>query len=710
MFCYEVIQDVYSSDKPRVKVKEDYRLKRYLIQQGAKKSGHGEVTVRTYKLVCFAFNVLRLVLKKCDDLRTAKNLAGFVPMIGDAIVQAEEEVKMAAFRVLTTIVKVPLKVTSDGTDLYRIATAEAFKSINASSTTTSDISQAALKLVSVVLRDRRDVPVRDIDVDRLLTKLKDDMTQPEHRHVTFNFLRAVMDAKVETAVVYDTLDYVGTVMVTNDDKDTRALARGAYFQFLHEYPQKKSRWRKQLAFIVGNLTYRRDGGRLSILEIIFSLLSKSSHEFVQEIATTCFAPLMLVLANDRVVECKEKAGELIKLIFSKAEKGRVSQFLERLREMVKQSNNPLGFRIAMQTFGFFYESQSMDDSDVDMLQRSILNTLETAEDSDSHWDQIDTALHLTQTLVKTFPETMLSSNSAAIWNAARRCLSYPHHWVKFSAATLASTYFEDFARSNIESNLQGLPLKNSGGLKLNSDDITDLLRRHVRMFKTPGLPQYLADAIVQNLTFLGICAGVNDVFFRGSQDAEDSDQDEDEDQDQDEGEDEEQADQRSALQYLCGRLSVLLRRETSPPRAEGLILKTAAMELLARLTSRLPADILLHCLPAILLPLQHLTDPAIPTPYSTDEVFRTKYAELKTNSSEMMERLKEKIGTKEYTEASLRVSRERRDKRMQRSSKRKIQAVSQPEKFGAQKRKKVERKKERRKEKGMEHKRRRHEY
>jgi U3 small nucleolar RNA-associated protein 20 len=701
IFCYEVIQDVYNSEKPQEKVKDDYRLKKYLIQKGAKRAGErGSTTVYTYKLVRFAFDVLRSVLKKHDNLRTASNLAGFIPILGDAVIQAEEEVKVAAFRLLTTIVKVPLKVASDGTNLYRVATAEATKSISANLSTAADISQGALKLISVVLRDRLDVPVKDTAVDELLTRLKDDLTEPERRHVTFNFLRAVLDSKVETAVVYDTLDYVGTVMVTNPDKDTRDLARGAYFQFLRDYPQKKNRWSKQLAFIVANLKYEQEGGRLSILEVIHLLLSKSSDEFVQEVAATTFVPLIFVLANDESEKCRLAAGEVIKLIFRKADEQRLNTFLTLLRSWIKESNNPSVVRLALQTYGFYYDSHDTDDSDVAMLLDCIHSTIKTTEDSDSDWEQIYAALQLASILVQKFPATLLSLKSKALWSAIRICLSYPHAWVKLSAARLNGTYFADFARTNMESGLESLPLKGSGGLKLRDEDIRDFIRRTAHMFKTPGLTQLLADEIVKNLVFLGRCAGVNDLKWTTSQDAE-SEEDEEED---------DEKEKRTALQYLFGRLSFILRRETSPPRAPALILKTAALKLLELLTSKLTPESLIPSLQTLLLPLSNLTDPSIPIPYSTDDLFKTEYEALRSSSEEIMENLKRKVGTKEYTEALLRVREGVKERRVKRSAKRKVEAVSAPERYGEGKRKKFERKKERRKERGAEHAKRRSEY
>lgn len=699
IFCYEVIQDVYNAGKPQAKVKDDYRLKKYLVQKGAKKSGdRGSTTVYTYKLVRFAFDVLRAVLKKHDNLRTAGNLAGFVPILGDALVQGEEEVKISTFRLLTTIVKVPLKATHNGGNLYKVAASEALRSINTSSSTTSDISQAALKLISVILRDRSDVPVKDSAVDDLLSRLKEDMTDPERRHVTFNFLRAVLDSKVETATVYDTMDYVGTVMVTNDDKDTRDLARGAYFQFLREYPQKKNRWQKQLAFIVANLNYEREGGRLSILEVLHLLLSKSSNEFIQEVSATCFVPLIFVLANDDSEKCRMAAGEIIKEIFRKADKERTATFLNLLRSWIKQEGNPAVQRLAFQSFGFYYEAQDVPlDSDVNELQANIEGALTNSKDTESDWELIYSALQLASTLCDKFPSRLLASGTAEMWASVRTCLTYPHAWVKLSAARLMGTYFTDFARANMETGLATLPLRGSNGLSLNSDDIRDLIRRTAHMFKTPALTELLANEIVKNLNFLGRTAAASSLKWKKPKgdDAQISDD-----------EDDVAADDKkhqTALDYIFGRLSFILRRESSPPRAVVLIPKTSSLQLMQMLIAKLDGSTLAPSLSTILLPLHNLTDPHIPIPYSTDDLFKSGYENLKSECQELMEQLKLKCGTSVYTEQLLKVRQGVKERREQRSSKRKIEAVSAPEKFGKDKIKKVERKKERRKEKGMEH-------
>lgn len=700
IFCYEVIQDFYNDENPTEKKKEDYRLRKYLVQKGASKSGsRGTTTIHTFTLVRFALDVLRSVLKKHDNLRTPANLVGFILIIGDAVIQGEEEVKVAALKLLMTIAKVPFREEHQATNLYRVATVEATKCIAASATTTSDISQVALGFISSVLRSRRDVSVKETTIDQLLTRLKDDITEPSRRHVTFNFLRAVLDSKVETAVVYDILDYTGTVMVTNLDKDTRDLARGTYFQFLRDYPQKKSRWSKQLGFILSNLSYDREGGRLSIMEVIHLLLSKSSSDFVQEIAASCFAPLTLVLANDESEECRAAAGELIKEVFRRADAERMRSFLTMLRKWTRQTGNNAVIRLGLQSYGFYYEAKTQpDDSDLPSLRQCILMALETASSNieDSDWQLIYAALQLAMILCKTFPASMLSADAEPLWVAIRHSLSYPHAWVKLSSARIVSAYFADSARSNSESGLQGLPLQGSHGLKLGGDDISDFLRRTAGMLKTPGLTELLADEIVKNLIFLASCAALNDLKWKNAPHAMAEEVDEDDDI-------EESSTQKTALQYLFARLSFMLRRETTPPRAPGLIPKTASLQVMQALCNRLTPEMLKPALPTILLPLHNLTDPSIPTPFSTDELFKSGYESLKSGSQEIMSSLQQKLGNQTYSKELLVVSKNVKARREQRSTKRKIEKVSEPEKWGRDKVRKGERKKERRKEKGKEY-------
>ncbi|KAG4218898.1 hypothetical protein PC116_g32622, partial [Phytophthora cactorum] len=163
------------------------------------------------------------------------------------------------------------------------------------------------------------------------------------------------------------------------------------------------------------------------------------------------------------------------------------------------------------------------------------------------------------------------------------------------------------------------------------------------------------------------------------------------------------------LHTLFVWLSEILVQET-PPKAGALVPKVAALDIISILTSTQPETTLRPSLNILLTPLHHLTDPSIPTPFSLNEVFKTRYEGLKTKAEETMEILQRKFGNAEYTKELLAVRDRAKSRRESRSKKRKIEAVTQPERFGKWKKGRLEKKVKRRKERGLENRNRRREY
>ncbi|KAI3399269.1 hypothetical protein diail_7433 [Diaporthe ilicicola] len=703
VFCYEVIQEVYNSRKPEVEKKIDPKLKRYLIQRGAKREDRGAASKHTYKLMRFAIDILRSVLKKRENLRSPSNISGFIPVLGDAILSGEEEVKIAAFKLLMVLIKVPSK-TNDLNDLYKVASKDALKCISQAVSTTTDLSQTALKLLAVILRDRREVLIKDAAIDMLLGKLKDDLTEPLYRHVTFNFVRSILDRKIETAAVYDTLDYVGTVMITNDDKNTRDLARGAFFQFLREYPQKKSRWDKQIEFIVANLRYSREGGRISVMEVLHLLLTKSAADFVKEVAATCFFPLVLLLGNDESEKCKLAASELIKEIFRKADPAHLKEFLDRMRAWAKERDNVPVLKLAFHMWRLYFdalEPSQKDKKDVKLLSDSLAAVF--ADEDKEDWELVDAALNLMHSLVDKHPDRILSTDSEDLWAGIFPCMSHERPAVKLNAVKLLARYLTDFA-GNAAAPTKGQSITGTNGQILEQQNIWQIIRLLLGTLRGLEVDEALARESVQILVFLA--------RFLSSAAAEDdgeaSDQEEGEDEDEDDffkdGEEEEEDKKPGTMtmRYVFSRLAEVIRRET-PPRAPALVSKLAAAEALDVLCAQNDAATLEPSIRTILRPLRNLTDASIPMPFSTDELFKTRHEALKTKAQQVMDALQEKLGTAEYTKQLLAVGEEIKGKRLQRSSKRKVEAITAPERWGREKKRKMDSKKNRRKAIGLEY-------
>jgi U3 small nucleolar RNA-associated protein 20 len=701
VFCYEIIKEVHQSQRPQAEQKIDPRVKKYLLQKGAKKNDRGTTTKHTYKIVRFAFDILRSVFKKYDSLRTTANIVGLIPIIGDAIIGNEDEVKMSAFRLLGVIVKVPFTPEEEG-GVYKVAVREATKSLSNSTSTTTDLSQAALKMLAVVLRDKKDVVIRDAAVDVLLGKLKDDLTEPLYRHVTFNFLRAVLDRRVETATVYDTMDHVGTVMITNDDKDTRDLARGAFFQFIREYPQTKARWTKQLDFVVANLKYKREGGRLSVMEMIHLLLRKSSEEFVQEVVGMCFIPLFMVLANDDSEKCRLAAGQLLKEMFAAADKQQTRKFLALLRSWLSKDDNPAILTITLVVFDYYFESSgdaSKNTKDYKLVLDQVKKIIESEPIEDVDAQLLLRAIGLIRTMMQIFPDEVLSQAGLPLLENGARCLKHKDPAVKLAAMQLITAFLGDFAKEGSRKSSGTVLMTGAHGLELDLDRVSTLVRVALGVLNSQDIEEPLAAEAGQALIFLA--PRLPDGEAATEEAEEDADADADVEGEEDEAE--KQNARQMNLQKVFTKLSTILRKEISP-RSIAINGKTTAMEVFETICRRASIDRLRPAFKTILTPLQNLTDPSIRPPYSLDEVFKTKHEALKTRAQIMMDAMQKKFGTADYSRQLLEIREEVRERRQQRSSKRKIEAIAQPEKYGRDKRKKFEREKERRKIRGKEQK------
>ncbi|KAJ5662713.1 hypothetical protein N7462_011639 [Penicillium macrosclerotiorum] len=713
VFCYEVIKESYqdnvSTDKNTHRKSEIEE--RFLVRlQGAKRGEkRGTTSSHVYKLTRFALDVMRAVLNKFGSLLTAGNLSGFLPIIGDALVQAHEEVKTSSMRLLSTIIKLPLPEIDSNSHVYFT---EAVKMIKESPSTNSEAAQASLKLISAILRERKSTKLRDGHLAYLLQRLASDIEEPDRQGVTFNFIRAVMSRKFIVPEMYELVDQIAKMMVTNQTRSARDLARGTYIHFLIEYPQAKSRWSKQLGFLAKNLEYKHQEGRQSVLEAVHLLLSKTGPELAQDIISTFFLPVVLSMANDESSECREMAGALLSQLYSRADREQMKTILIPIHTWLEQTDNMALGSIGLQAMRIFFEAEETEKDKEGRFVVGILPDLMQSvldDQEDGNWETLYFALQLFTKLCKTVPTLALSLECAPIWAAIQESLFFPHAWVKTCAANLVGMWLADVAKTNAAAGYVSIPLKGSSGLVLDKEAMLKLLRASLRSLRTPGISEELAMQSVRNLVFLGRCCAQNGLEFQKT-DAEDADSEPEDEEDTGSvinDEDESAASgirsTKSAIRYIFWQISSLLRREVISTRADALIPKTASIALLGSLVRHLEAEQIQPSLSIILLPLQHLTDSSIPAPRSSDETFQNTYKAIVANSHEVLDSLQKKLGTTEYISEMTKVQNEVKERREGRRAKRRIEAVAEPERFERDKRRRNDRKREKRREKGLEH-------
>ena len=705
MFCYEVIRDVYKNEdtKPKLVSRENYRVKRFLLNSKDPMK-RGSTSSYKYKLARFALDILRTVLHKYNTLQTPSNISGLMPTIEEALFQAHEEVQISVFRLLATIIKVPIRHIDDNGTKY---VTEAVKIIRDTTSTSTEIAQAALKMISAILHERQEVAIKETQIAYLLKRLRPDLEEPDRQGVTFNFLKAVLTRKIIITEVYEVLDIVAAMMVTNHTRSARDLARSVYFQFIINYPQTKERLKKQLGFLVKNLDYKHVEGRQSVMEAIHLLISKLGSDIVQDLVGSFFAPLTMVIVNDESPDCRQMAGELLKELFQRADGERIQTILSLLRTWLNQDEQDVLSRVALQIYSIYLDTQSTDgEKEISLLQDRVIHLLKTnvADTNTADWELLYFALQIISKICQRSPNTLLKASSAILWVSIRKCLSFPHAWVKLLSAKLLGICFADFARANANRELSKGPIKSMGGLRLDSDEISEVAKASIRSLRFPGVSEELATQSVRNLIFLGRFVGLASITPDSLESSTWEGIDDDE-RDEDENSDVESSvknSEKSILVFVFERASAILRREPLNTKAASLIPKTASLQLIAALCHHTPIPELSTLLETILLPLHNLTDSSIPAPYSSDEGFRTAYQALISSSQEIMASLQKKIGTTQYINRLSRVREGVKERREGRRIKRRLEAVAEPEKVGTEKRKKGEKKRMKRKERSGE--------
>ncbi|RMZ81653.1 hypothetical protein DV737_g2420, partial [Chaetothyriales sp. CBS 132003] len=507
-FAYQVIERFYkekASAPRRPQTRDEANRARFLVKHASDtKASTARQTSLSYKIVRFAIDNVRSALQKHAELLQPENVAGFLPIIGDALVEGQEDVKVSALKLLSAVIRLQMPELDQNAPVYVL---EAVKVVREANSTNDEAAQAALKLVAAVLRGRKSVAIRDQEVAELLRRVSPDLEVPERQGVTFNFIRAVMSRKYQLPELYDIVDKIGIMMVTNQTRGARDVARGVYVQFLLDYAQSSARWAKQQKFLMKNLQYEYPEGRESVMEAINMLVNKTAGDVSQALIAAFFIPVVLRLANDDNQGCRDLAGALLGRLFKKVAPEKSKDLLEPLRSWVNQRENQALTKIGMQAFTILFDAVHDGlDTEVKNIKQSISATLAACDiEGNDAGDLLHRTLELLLKLAETRPAAAFSQSSEEIFQSVRSLVRHGDARVQADAASIVAAFF----RSCKPSSISKLPLISGHGLKLDETEMRDLLRAMVHLLKRTEAHRELSNEAVALLTILGRCVEAN---------------------------------------------------------------------------------------------------------------------------------------------------------------------------------------------------------
>lgn len=657
-----------SKDDKVVKRGGDGNKGHFLVKLNAKPlKTQVEYTSYIATLQKFSFDLLRTAISRHESIMTITNLEGFIPLLENGLQSDNEGVIISCLRVLNLIVRLPF--SEDVENVFKSCARRSLNIIKDCPSTNSELCQACLRFLATVTRHKPEIKLKETAISYILIRIQPDLEEPNRQGLAFAFLKSVLSQHIMIPEVYDTMDKVSKIMIVNHGKEIRDMSRSAYFQFLMEYDQGRGRLEKQFKFLLNNLSYPTQDGRLSVMELLHLIIIKAGSELLEKLASSFFIGLANVMVSDDTSKCREMATTLLSSMFKKLGAENLSNVEKYCSSWLTQSENRLLQRCGLQVYKVyvadfgFGSSKSMDDLALKRMNE-ILNAAKNNKDEvsgeDIEWELVYSSLSVLSALSSNLKETIFNEKFTSLWHSVLECLLYPHSWVRL-----------------ITSRLVGILLSNldSVSLTLSVYEVQTIAYRLLHQMGAPSISEALGSQIVKNLVLIAMRWEKNKTPYEFRKDGQEVDADDND------------VRYKFAMDYLVNRVSSIMRQENN--YKESFVSKRSSIQLAAMLVQIISEEDLPVAAEKLMLGMYNFSE--------LDPNNSESEAELVNLSTECNLMIENKLGVTEFTRIYTQVRQIVNKRRQDRKTKRAQLNITAPDIAAKRKMRKHERFREKRK-------------
>ncbi|KAI0262194.1 armadillo-type protein [Gloeopeniophorella convolvens] len=632
--------------------------------------------VNSFRFIAFGLDLFNTAFRRnrfdFSDPDILSRLESMVAVIGNTLYSNNSYVLIQGLKASSAIIKCPLKNLEKSIPIFIRQTIDIVKHTGS---TESEVVQTAFRSLATIVRDKSNAEVKEKDLVYLLELLTPDLEEPARQASVFAMLRAIVARKFIVPEIYDAMERVSEIMVTNQSAQVQELCRGVLLQFLLDYPQGKGRLRTTMTFLAKNTAYTYEAGRLSVLELLSAIVSKFEEGLIGEYADLLFVALVMVLANDDSAKCREMAAEIIKNMFSRLNVDRRRLVMSHLHSWASQQAKSQLVRVAAQVYGLIldvlqadatpYLSTILEDLNASILRSGSQLVGEEDEeqmDVDLDWQVPYHVLTVLGKVIRSFPDVGVRPQRLP-WPSVVSHLLFPHSWVRTAAARMLGQLF---AAVPVAAPPQdGYPTASL----LSGLDLKDIAGKLCAQLKSPHLNSALGLQVVKNLFYIGKCfCAATEATSQPAEEDEDSD-DEGSESDEQDNEPEEDVNQDNPLAWLFSKLSYqarsahIARRNRSTGNDNWQEQPAAILRFFAAMANHMEPAQLEKFLMHVLSPIYRITE---------DDTIRDPHMdELKTTAVELQDLVQQKVGTTKFAstynrirQSVLGIQRERRTARV----------------------------------------------
>ncbi|KAK9845304.1 hypothetical protein WJX81_002986 [Elliptochloris bilobata] len=382
-----------------------------------------------------------------------------LPLLVRALRCRAAAVAQAALRALALLVPLPLPGLAGAAPGAGAAMMELLRG---APDTGAPLPQDCLRLLAALLRACSTYRPSTGQLRFLLGWAYADAAAAAARPAAFGLLRAVLARRLVLPEVYDLMARVQSAMVQAQSAGVRQACGAALLAFLLDYPLGAARLRHHRDFLIANLAYEHDDGRLAVLDMLQAALAKFPDAVVEEWAPMLFLPLVTRLVNDPVAGVRAAVGHTLRALLQRASgdtRERLAAFCERwlaggdarLRRAAAQALGLLaaveGTRVARRVPALLPPLLHALQPPADHAQPEGAVGSEAAADGvAAGWQECYYSLLLVEKLHAHAPAELhweASADARALWASLPALLLHRHAWVRRAAARLLGLGFAD---------------------------------------------------------------------------------------------------------------------------------------------------------------------------------------------------------------------------------------------------------------------------
>lgn len=160
------------------------------------------------------------------------------------------------------------------------------------------IAQECFRLLSAMLRACPTYTPSTAQLRRVVGWGFADLQEATGRQALFGLLKAVLQRRLVVPEVYDVMQRVAEIMVQTHTPSLQQLCSQSFLIFLLDYPLGPRRLAGHVQFLLTNLSYEHESGRLAAMDMLATLIAKAPREFVEEWGVAMALPLVTAMASD----------------------------------------------------------------------------------------------------------------------------------------------------------------------------------------------------------------------------------------------------------------------------------------------------------------------------------------------------------------------------------------------------------------------------